>query len=182
MEKKYEGIVNYSKENNELTKKSLKEALIKLMRDYDFDNISISKLCNVAGVSRMSFYRNYEIMNDLLKEIAMDFNIDIINNVGSPFRDGTDLNWYLKTFEKIQKNKESYTIFFQKKFQEEWMKSVNYLANKDAEEFREKYYERLMWCGGFEMVASNWVSNGMKESIDEISKYCVMYLPNLKKN
>ena len=36
-----------------------------------------------------------------------------------------------------------------------------------------------MWVGGFENVASEWISGGYKESADEISLYCAKYLPNL---
>ena len=94
----YDEIVKYSKENNAITKKALKDSLIKLLYNQDFNTISVSRLCKVAGVSRMSFYRNYTVIHDIFHELAVDLNLDIIKEVGSPFRNGTDINWYIKTF------------------------------------------------------------------------------------
>jgi AcrR family transcriptional regulator len=181
MERKYDEIVKYSKENNELTKRALKDALVKLLHTHSFDSISISKLCSVAGVSRMSFYRNYTIIYDIFHEFAVELNVEIINAVGSPFRNGTDIVWYEKTFEMIASKKDEFLLLTQKQFQEEWMRVVNELANHSSDFSNETTYQRLMWCGGFENVASNWVNNGMKESIEEISSYCIKYLPHLVK-
>lgn len=44
----------------------LTEALIILLQSKEFDRISISELCAKAGVSRMSFYRNFKNKNDIL--------------------------------------------------------------------------------------------------------------------
>ena len=177
--KNIDGLLNYSRENNEITKKSLKLALIKLLKNYDFEDISVSKLCNVAGVSRMSFYRNYKISNDILRDIAMDFNNDIVKNFGSPFKGNVSLDWYLNTFKKIYLNKEDHHIFVQKKFQEEWMNVVTNLASIDNFNSNDIYYKTLIWCGGFENIVTNWIRNGMQDKIEVISNYCLKYLPNM---
>ena len=179
MERKYDELVKYSKENNEITKRALKDALIKLLHIHDFDSISISKLCDYAGVSRMSFYRNYSIIYDIFHEFAVELNTEIINNVGSPFRNGTDIHWYEKTFEMIASKKDDFLLLTQRQFQEEWKRVVNGLAIMTGNYSSEEYYQRLMWCGGFENVASIWINNGMKESIEEISLYYIKYLPHL---
>ena len=181
MGRNYEEIIRYSKENNDITKRALKDGLIKLLHMQEFDTITVSKLCEVAGVSRMSFYRNYSIIHDIFNELAVDLNLEIIDAVGSPFRNGIDKNWYIKTFEIIKAKKSDFLLLSQKQFQEEWMRVVNSLANHSQDFSKEKYYQRLMWCGGFENVASNWVNNGIKESVEEISSYCVKYLPHLVK-
>ena len=178
---KYQKIIEYSKENNELTKSSLKDGLIQLLKNNRFKDITVSKLCLKAGVSRMSFYRNYSILDDIFKEIAIDLNVDIIKRSGSPFRNGTHINWYINTFNRIVEIKDEYMLLSQHEFQEEWMRVVNNLAIKKETPNKEKYYQRLMWCGGFENVCSNWINNGMQESVEEISEYCLKYLPHLLK-
>ena len=43
-----------------LVMESLTEALIQLMRKKPLAEIKISELCDKAGVSRVSFYRNFD--------------------------------------------------------------------------------------------------------------------------
>ncbi|MBP3488507.1 MAG: TetR/AcrR family transcriptional regulator [Roseburia sp.] len=46
----------------------LYDALIKLMNDKPFSDISISDLCDAAGVSRMTYYRSYKCKEDILMQ------------------------------------------------------------------------------------------------------------------
>ena len=45
----------------------LTEAALTLLREKPFHDISISELCDTAGVGRASFYRNFEDKEDILK-------------------------------------------------------------------------------------------------------------------
>lgn len=47
--------------------KHITEALLKLLRDKSIENISISELCDLAGIGRASFYRNFESKEDILR-------------------------------------------------------------------------------------------------------------------
>ncbi len=51
---------------NFVVKESITEALLRLMRKKDFYHISISEITKVAGVSRVSFYRNFDSKEDIL--------------------------------------------------------------------------------------------------------------------
>lgn len=43
------------------------QALIKLLRDKPIADITISELCELAGIGRASFYRNFDSMEDILR-------------------------------------------------------------------------------------------------------------------
>ncbi len=43
------------------------DALLKLLRDKPIGEISISELCDFAGIGRASFYRNFESKEDILR-------------------------------------------------------------------------------------------------------------------
>lgn len=45
---------------------SLTEALLRLMEQKPLKTITVSELCDKAGVSRISFYRNYKKMDEIL--------------------------------------------------------------------------------------------------------------------
>ncbi|MCD8011279.1 MAG: TetR/AcrR family transcriptional regulator [Lachnospiraceae bacterium] len=55
-----------NEEKNTYVKKQITEALLKLLEQYEFDEISISQITTFAQVSRNSFYRNYKNKEDIL--------------------------------------------------------------------------------------------------------------------
>lgn len=58
---------------NAITKESIFTALMILMEKKDFHKISITELTTKAGVSRMAFYRNYAILEDVLTDHLTEF-------------------------------------------------------------------------------------------------------------
>ncbi len=53
-------------ELHDIVIESLTEALLQIMREKPLDKINVSELCERAGVSRVSYYRNYNSMQDIL--------------------------------------------------------------------------------------------------------------------
>ena len=51
---------------NEIIRESITEALLQLMRSQPFGEIAITEIVKKAGVSRISFYRNFESKEDVL--------------------------------------------------------------------------------------------------------------------
>ena len=56
---------------HQLVMDSLTEALLQLMEKKKLSQISISELCEKAGVSRISFYRNYDYISDILTKYLL---------------------------------------------------------------------------------------------------------------
>lgn len=166
-------------ENNNLTRECLKTALLELMKEKSYKDLSVAELCRKAGVSRMAFYRHYQVIGDLFHETAVDLNNEIIRAVGSPFRENTTNEWYIEAFRVIRSHKDEVSIMYQENFQFAWMKVVNSMAVHDPSFLTEKKYQRLIWCGGFENIISHWLNTGMKESPEEMAEYCIAYLPHL---
>lgn len=52
-----------------LTKRLLKESLIRLMSVKEIQKISISELCKDAGINRATFYNHYNTPYDLIRDI-----------------------------------------------------------------------------------------------------------------
>ena len=53
-------------EVNTLTKECIVTALLRLMETQNYDSISITDITNLAGVSRMAYYRNYNSKDEIL--------------------------------------------------------------------------------------------------------------------
>ncbi len=176
---RYKGLLRHSREANELAKECLKSALVKLAREKAYKEITVSELCRTAGFSRMAFYRNYTIIDDIFHELATDMNTMVVNTVGSPFRIKTTREWYVCAFRLIAENRDAMELMFQENFQREWMDTVNSFVVHDPDFSGEEKYRRLMWSGGFENTVSYWLNTGMKESPEELADYCITYLPHL---
>lgn len=63
------------KENQRVavSKYLLKTSLLRLLQNKNISKISISELCQEAGINRTTFYRHYETPNDVLMEITSDY-------------------------------------------------------------------------------------------------------------
>ena len=68
MEQKQKNVSPFSSESrNAYVLEHLTDALLALLEEKPLNEISISELCNMAGVGRTSFYRNFETKEDILK-------------------------------------------------------------------------------------------------------------------
>lgn len=55
-----------------LTKRLLKEGLLKLLEEKPLDKINVSELCRAADINRATFYKHYAIPQDVLREMEQE--------------------------------------------------------------------------------------------------------------
>lgn len=55
-----------------VTKRMMQEALLRLLETKPIDKIKVAELCEESGINRATFYRHYEVLQDLLLEIETD--------------------------------------------------------------------------------------------------------------
>lgn len=62
------------KENQRIavTKRMLKEGLLRLLENKQLDKIRVNELCAESGINRATFYRHYETPQDVLLELELD--------------------------------------------------------------------------------------------------------------
>ena len=63
------------KENQRITitKRMLKEGLLRLLNTKTLDKIHVNELCKEAGINRATFYRHYQTPKDVLLELETEF-------------------------------------------------------------------------------------------------------------
>ena len=76
-----------NEEANHLTRECLCTAMMRLMSSTPFDRITISDIVELAGVSRMAFYRNYGTKEVLAKAVTHQ----IICRLVKDFSDGFEV-------------------------------------------------------------------------------------------
>lgn len=60
-----------------LTKRLLREGLLKLLQTKDIDKITVAELCRESGINRATFYRHYEKPRDIVTQIRYEIYHDI---------------------------------------------------------------------------------------------------------
>ena len=94
-----------------LTKKLLKDALIKLMKDKPLHSISIKRICETADVNRSTFYNHYETQFDLYDDILKDVSEDIGNIMrGVREKNGTAVDTLTDVFRYAEANRDQFLV------------------------------------------------------------------------
>lgn len=55
-----------------VTKKMIQDALLGLLEKKELEKIKVSELCAASGINRSTFYRHYETLQDVLREIEIN--------------------------------------------------------------------------------------------------------------
>lgn len=166
------GLKKHSEDVNALVKSSLQTALLLLLKQKPYEKISIVELCKKAGVSRTAFYGNYATKDEILRAIVIQLNVEFIKCIGSPFREKTDLQWYLNFFAEVEQRADVVKLIFDAGFQSEYLSLVNDIVLHNPNITTAKKYQRLMWSGAMENIINYWLSTGMKETAEQLAVFC----------
>ncbi len=107
------------------------DSLFKLLKNNDINDISITKICNNASISRTSFYNNF---NNILDVINYKFDL-IIDNLYEIYylnkkRNKDKYNLCKEILKYIEKNKEVFLIIINKFYFDFKNKLDDYFINK----------------------------------------------------
>lgn len=158
-----------NEESNKLTREALETAMILLMKDKDFDKISVSDIAKKAGVSRSAFYRNYESKEELVKCLCETISDELKKAVNNNNYKNNKVTWYTTFFVTIKNNSQYFQIYLETNLpiEDELVLNVIYppLTNKD-------HYRNVAKEGAFLKILTDWFNNGMKETPQEMGQIC----------
>ena len=161
-----------NEELKKITKESVLEALLLLMKTRAYDEISITDICNKAGISRNAFYKNFQTKENVFKAIVIDFNRNILRRVGNPFNKKTKLSWYVDFFNFIKENADFFLLIIKSNFQNLYLDLVNKILTSNKNLDQKTKYTRLLWNGATQNIIISWIVDGMKETPEEMAKIC----------
>ena len=88
-----------------ITKESITQALLRLMQEKEYKDISITDVCKLAGVSRNAFYRNYPAKDAILRQYMYEFT-DVWRRQLRTVKNLTAKQYFTTLFEETGKHKE----------------------------------------------------------------------------
>jgi len=179
-----------SKYFNTATKMNL--ALISLLKKKPFDYITVSEICEMAGVNRSTFYLHYETVGDLLDETTRYLLDDFLSYYSTKTQSiafnlmECELNDLVFTCDKymspylsyIKDHKEVFgTALLHKKtlgLEDVYDRMFKGIFNPILERFHyspnNRQYVMMYYLNGINAIVSEWIRNGCDKSIQEISE------------
>lgn len=169
------------------SQKEITDALLVLMQDHPYNEITIKQILLESKLARKTFYRNFESKDDvllsLIKHILDDY-FDIVNNAKGNVLD--------TIFDFADRNRELLMLLDKNDMLYVVLQSLNSFSgemlgnqNKDLNPFS-KLFEGLdqeyliaLNMGAVWNVISLWVHRGMKEGPESVKKTVGIYLNRL---
>lgn len=159
--------------NRALAKECLLEALLEMLKTKRLRAISISELCQTAGISRMSFYRNYSS----IEQIIIDYHDSLIKEyralISANANNDKSINYENVVF--FFKFFKPYTEVTRYRYENIPGKMILESITEFALEYftpekgSRRYYEVLSYAGALCAIYLAWAENGTKESPEELA-------------
>lgn len=148
------------------------KALFELMKEKNYNDISITEITNKAGVGRVSFYRNFNSKEDIIEKWITFITTSFLENSNINFEKDSLEEYFVKLFSHLEKYKEESLLIYNA--------NLIYLLKKEFENRflninQSKYnnYKSYFLIGGIFNVYYYWLIGGCKETSQELSRKLV---------
>lgn len=146
----------------------LTNALLELLQEKQLDDISISELCDMAGVGRATFYRNFETREDIIKRY--------INGLFSELADGQAQNGshpendFLRSlFAHIERHIDFYKLLNERHLIHLLKDVIIALCGPKPEDSKEAAYAKAFVAYTLYGWIEVWFQRGMADSPEEMA-------------
>ncbi len=146
-----------------VTKRMLKEGLIRLLKEKPLEKISITELCREAEINRTTFYRHYELPKDVLMEMQGDFFEDAVKNFHNPMT----TNDIERFFSYLYEHSELAKLFLQYYSDADWENLFTRIINSFPDKMMPKVFRNIdensakllstYLAGGAFFLARKWI-------------------------
>ena len=162
-----------NKPNNKRKKESqekIEKAFIELIQTRNVEEITVTDICNITGLNRSTFYANYLDIYDLVDKIKVKMIEDFFDIYKEEAANQYHSYDFLKLFYHIKENQLFYKTYF--KLNLDLTDSVKYIDAKEVDRFftdsKNIDYHIEFFKAGLNAIIKKWLSNGCKESPEEI--------------
>lgn len=168
----------YSETQKKITRESIFSALMILLKKHPFNEITITQIAKIAGVSRVAFYRNYTTKEDIINYYLQELFEQLLTQLQA-LQDKSKLNRTKLFFTFFQNQNQLIETLINAElshiFYEQFCLYVTDFFVTQTNKFSrsplfEKYLSQYIASGLFRVLI-DWIKNGMTESIDDIAQF-----------
>ena len=156
------------------TKKVLKESFMELLKEKPVNKITVMELCALADINRVTFYKYYLDIYDLLKQMKAEFSETINTIIQNAMKEDNAFNAVKKILETMNKDREFYkTLLYRDPL---FLQEISISYEKECAEYLKEYarvknanYVASFAINGALGMVKKWVDNDFDLSIQEMS-------------
>ena len=156
-----------NKQKNTYVKKQILAALLDLLKEKNLSDISVSELTSKAEIGRVSFYRNYQNKEAILKEES-DRLIKEWGRLYESNPDSTPESLFPSLFDFYRNHSEFYTILYNAGMSSIMMDTIIRTLEITPEMSNLEAYMKSFWAYGIYGWMLEWIKRGMQESGKEL--------------
>lgn len=146
------------------------KALFKLMKSKNYHDITVSALVKTAGVSRNSFYRNYQSIEDILRQYLVEQTSQWWNEyIADP-----NPNIIAETFQHFLNMREEILLLYRAGLSHLLMEHIILCGKQSLTGEVSNAYQTAFMSGGLCGLTNEWILRGMKEAPAEMQALFLM--------
>lgn len=163
-------------------KNNIKQALVNLLETKAYSEISVTELINAAGVARVSFYRHYHTIDEVVDDIAEDMTSFFVKEVYPIICENDEKAWRDFLHSHFHRFPDHHRTLSSKKFENGHVlfAHVNSRLQKIEKDLPSgSMHDKYAVFGKIELVNNiikKWMDEGMKESPDEMIDYIMSFI------
>lgn len=167
--KQIDKIVSNTLNEDSYVVNKITNTLLTLLEKYSLNKISVSSLCDTAGVGRASFYRNFESKEDILKK----YDKKLIEQWGQEYENNPN-----STAETLipslifhyKKHQNFYNILYKENLSSIILDTILYACKLNEKKSNIEAYATAFIGYGLFGIINEWIARGMIETEDELLK------------
>lgn len=175
-DKKSDKVIGISNdEARKFTRECICTALVKVMAVKNYDKITVTDICDKAGVSRAGFYRNFNGKEDVMEEIIGNVNVYSKQSLQNISNASSEEMAFCREIVRALVEKEGDFAIIMDILETGQGNVLTEYINKLAD--RQLSHDELetvptisayFWSGALINVFTYWIKYGKKETIDEL--------------
>ena len=156
-----------NEQKNTWVKRQITAALLDLLREKKLADISVSELTEMAGVGRVSFYRNYQTKEDILREES-DRLIQEWGKLYEANPESAPETLFPSLFDFYREHRDFYTTLYEAGMSTIMMDTIISTIQITPEMPNLEAYMKSFWAYGIYGWMLEWIKRGMHESGSEL--------------
>ncbi len=158
-----------------VTKRMLKEGLVRLLAHKPLDKVNITELCQEAGINRSTFYRYYELPHDILMEMQNEFFEETLGH----FQKTLTASDVERFFVCLYEHSELVKLFFKYNLDADWAEFFAHIYSYFPEKMMTKAFQNIdenkakllsaYLAGGAYFLARQWIMEGIPMQPGEVA-------------
>lgn len=160
----------------------IKDAMVTLLGEKNYMDITVTDIVNKAGVARASFYRNYQSISNIMDDIVDDIFSEIMTEVLPVIESKDEAKWRELLFYMFYRFPKHHSISSKKRTE-----NINELFSRMDDRFQrigqtkalkgiEDKYLSIGKMGLIVNIIKAWMNTGMEEPCDKMVDFIMSFI------